>query len=55
MEELMKRMQQPSQICRMQNFLPMEGYLYCQEKCEFTAGFTLKLVLVKNELWPDSS
>ncbi|KAG7223308.1 hypothetical protein INR49_015664 [Caranx melampygus] len=32
MEELMKRMKQPSQICRMHNFLPMEGYLYCQEK-----------------------
>ncbi|XP_071316394.1 oligophrenin-1 [Trachinotus anak] len=32
MEELMKRMKHPSQICKMQNFLPMEGYLYCQEK-----------------------
>ncbi|XP_040006759.1 oligophrenin-1-like [Xiphias gladius] len=32
MEELMKRMKHPSQICKMHNFLPMEGYLYCQEK-----------------------
>ncbi|XP_019941580.1 oligophrenin-1 [Paralichthys olivaceus] len=32
MEELMKRMKQPSQICKMHNFLPMEGYLQCQEK-----------------------
>ncbi|XP_070699802.1 oligophrenin-1 isoform X2 [Pempheris klunzingeri] len=28
MEELMKRMKHPSQICKM----PMEGYLHCQEK-----------------------
>ncbi|XP_076024658.1 oligophrenin-1 isoform X2 [Genypterus blacodes] len=32
MEELMKRMKHPSQICKMQSFLPVEGYLYCQEK-----------------------
>ncbi|XP_059207893.1 oligophrenin-1-like isoform X2 [Centropristis striata] len=32
MEELMKRMRHPSQICKMHSFLPMEGYLYCQEK-----------------------
>ncbi|XP_018547303.1 oligophrenin-1 [Lates calcarifer] len=32
MEELMKRMKHPSQICKMHNFIPMEGYLYCQEK-----------------------
>lgn len=32
MEELMKRMKQPSQICKMHSSLPMEGYLYCQEK-----------------------
>ncbi|XP_037604696.1 oligophrenin-1-like [Sebastes umbrosus] len=32
MEELMKRMKHPSQICKMHSFLPMEGYLYCQEK-----------------------
>uniref|UniRef100_A0A8D3BSR8 Oligophrenin-1 n=1 Tax=Scophthalmus maximus TaxID=52904 RepID=A0A8D3BSR8_SCOMX len=32
MEELMKRMKQPSQISKMHNLLPMEGYLYCQEK-----------------------
>ncbi|XP_023197973.1 oligophrenin-1 [Xiphophorus maculatus] len=32
LEELMKRMKHPSQISKMQNFLPMEGYLYCQEK-----------------------
>ncbi|CAB1421964.1 unnamed protein product [Pleuronectes platessa] len=32
MEELMKRMKQPSQICKMHNFLPVEGYLQCQEK-----------------------
>lgn len=33
MEELMKRMKNPSQICKMQSSIPMEGYLYCQEKC----------------------
>ncbi|KAM9846580.1 oligophrenin-1 [Aulostomus maculatus] len=32
MEDLMKRMKHPSQICKMHSFLPMEGYLYCQEK-----------------------
>uniref|UniRef100_A0A8C3AH86 Oligophrenin 1 n=1 Tax=Cyclopterus lumpus TaxID=8103 RepID=A0A8C3AH86_CYCLU len=32
MEELMKRMKHPSQIYKMHSFLPMEGYLYCQEK-----------------------
>uniref|UniRef100_H3BXW5 Oligophrenin 1 n=1 Tax=Tetraodon nigroviridis TaxID=99883 RepID=H3BXW5_TETNG len=32
MEELMKRMKNPSQICKMQSSIPMEGYLYCQEK-----------------------
>ncbi|XP_041808016.1 oligophrenin-1-like isoform X2 [Chelmon rostratus] len=32
MEELMKRMKHPSQICKMHSSLPMEGYLYCQEK-----------------------
>ncbi|KAF7664191.1 hypothetical protein LDENG_00185360 [Lucifuga dentata] len=32
MEELMKRMKHPSQICKMHSFLPMQGYLYCQEK-----------------------
>ncbi|XP_026227092.1 oligophrenin-1 isoform X3 [Anabas testudineus] len=32
MEELMKRMKHPSQICKMHSFLPMEGYLLCQEK-----------------------
>lgn len=32
MEELMKRMKHPSQIGKMHSFLPMEGYLYCQEK-----------------------
>ncbi|XP_020485869.1 oligophrenin-1 [Labrus bergylta] len=31
MEELMKRMKHPSQICKMHS-QPMEGYLYCQEK-----------------------
>lgn len=36
MEELMKRMKKPSQISKMQSSLPMEGYLYCQEKCERT-------------------
>ncbi|XP_074528186.1 oligophrenin-1 [Halichoeres trimaculatus] len=30
MEELMKRMKHPSQICKMH--MPMEGYLNCQEK-----------------------
>ncbi|TMS14341.1 Oligophrenin-1 [Larimichthys crocea] len=32
MVELMKRMKHPSQIYKMHSFLPMEGYLYCQEK-----------------------
>uniref|UniRef100_A0A146WXG7 Oligophrenin-1 n=1 Tax=Fundulus heteroclitus TaxID=8078 RepID=A0A146WXG7_FUNHE len=32
LEELMKRMKHPAQISKMHNFLPMEGYLYCQEK-----------------------
>ncbi|XP_037543429.1 oligophrenin-1 [Nematolebias whitei] len=32
LEELMKRMKNPFQISKMQKFLPMEGYLYCQEK-----------------------
>ncbi|XP_023266528.1 oligophrenin-1 isoform X3 [Seriola lalandi dorsalis] len=32
MEELMKRMKHPSQISKMHNILPTEGYLYCQEK-----------------------
>lgn len=36
MEELMKRMKNPSQICKMQSSIPMEGYLYCQEKCAWT-------------------
>uniref|UniRef100_A0A8C5E918 Rho-GAP domain-containing protein n=1 Tax=Gouania willdenowi TaxID=441366 RepID=A0A8C5E918_GOUWI len=31
-EELMNRMKHRSQIEKMQSFLPMEGYLYCQEK-----------------------
>lgn len=38
MEELMKRMKNPSQICKMQSSIPMEGYLYCQEKCACTGG-----------------
>ncbi|XP_024921731.1 oligophrenin-1 [Cynoglossus semilaevis] len=32
MEDLMKRVKHPSQICKMHSFQPMEGYLYCQEK-----------------------
>ncbi|KAM3869272.1 oligophrenin-1 [Diretmus argenteus] len=32
MEELMKRMKHPSQICKMHSVRTMEGYLYCQEK-----------------------
>ncbi|XP_028277656.1 oligophrenin-1 isoform X2 [Parambassis ranga] len=32
LEELMKRMKHPSQIHKMHKFLPMEGFLYCQEK-----------------------
>lgn len=36
LEELMKRMTNPSQICKMHSLLPMEGYLYCQEKCKLT-------------------
>lgn len=39
MEELMKRMKNPLQICKMQSSTPMEGYLYCQEKCACTGGF----------------
>ncbi|XP_054610120.1 oligophrenin-1-like [Dunckerocampus dactyliophorus] len=32
MEDLMKRMKHSSQSCKMPSWLPMEGYLYCQEK-----------------------
>ncbi|XP_033954777.1 oligophrenin-1 isoform X1 [Pseudochaenichthys georgianus] len=32
MEELMKRMKRPTQIRKMHSSLPIEGYLYCQEK-----------------------
>ncbi|KAL3042270.1 hypothetical protein OYC64_020253 [Pagothenia borchgrevinki] len=32
MEDLMKRMKHPSQIRKMHSSLPIEGYLYCQEK-----------------------
>uniref|UniRef100_A0A8C6T1L1 Oligophrenin 1 n=1 Tax=Neogobius melanostomus TaxID=47308 RepID=A0A8C6T1L1_9GOBI len=32
LEELMKRMTNPSKIIQMHSLLPMEGYLYCQEK-----------------------
>ncbi|KAM4620037.1 oligophrenin-1 [Polymixia lowei] len=32
MEELMKRMKHPSQICKMHGPITMEGYLFCQEK-----------------------
>ncbi|XP_057676835.1 oligophrenin-1-like isoform X1 [Corythoichthys intestinalis] len=32
MEDLMKRMKQSSQICKRPSWLPMAGYLYCQEK-----------------------
>lgn len=38
MEELMKRMKDPSSISKMQ--MPMEGYLYCQEKCEYSFVWT---------------
>ncbi|XP_047463139.1 oligophrenin-1-like isoform X2 [Mugil cephalus] len=32
LEDLMKKMKHPSQIHKMHSYLPMEGYLYCQEK-----------------------
>ncbi|XP_061608185.1 oligophrenin-1-like isoform X2 [Phyllopteryx taeniolatus] len=32
MEDLMKRMKRSSQICKRPSWLPMAGYLYCQEK-----------------------
>ncbi|XP_053703559.1 oligophrenin-1-like isoform X2 [Synchiropus splendidus] len=32
MEDLMKRMKHPSQISKIQTLMPMEGYLFCQEK-----------------------
>ncbi|XP_061753014.1 oligophrenin-1-like [Nerophis ophidion] len=32
MEDLMKRMKHSSQICKIPSWLPVEGYLYCQEK-----------------------
>ncbi|XP_077403746.1 oligophrenin-1 [Vanacampus margaritifer] len=32
MEDLMKRMKHSSQICKRPSWLPMAGYLYCQEK-----------------------
>lgn len=41
----MKRMKHPSQICKMQSFLPMEGYLYCQEKCKCTRCLHRSLIL----------
>jgi len=46
LEELMKRMKRPSQISKMHNFMPMEGYLYCQEKCKcdvYACAFVLDL------------
>lgn len=45
MEELMKRMKNPSQICKMQSSMPMEGYLYCQEKCKWTRCWHRSLML----------
>ncbi|XP_023818174.1 oligophrenin-1 [Oryzias latipes] len=32
LEDLMKRVKHPSYISKMQNFFPMEGFLFCQEK-----------------------
>ncbi|KAK7922680.1 hypothetical protein WMY93_009582 [Mugilogobius chulae] len=32
LEELMKRMTNPTKVIQMHSLLPMEGYLYCQEK-----------------------
>ncbi|XP_033834401.2 oligophrenin-1-like [Periophthalmus magnuspinnatus] len=32
LEELMKRMTSPTKVIQMHSLLPMEGYLYCQEK-----------------------
>lgn len=47
MEELMKRMKHPSQICKMHSSLPMEGYLYCQEKCKWTRCLHRSLMLAQ--------
>lgn len=47
MEELMKRMKHPSQICKMQSVLPVEGYLHCQEKCKCTRWLYRSLILFK--------
>lgn len=43
----MKRMKHPSQIYRMHSFLPMEGYLYCQEKCT-CAGCLLGSIILRS-------
>lgn len=43
----MKRMKHPSQICKMHSFLPMEGYLYCQEKCKCARCLYRSLILVQ--------
>lgn len=54
MEELMKRMKHPSHICKMQSFLPMEGYLSCQEKCKCTRCLYRSLILSKLLFWTPS-
>lgn len=51
MEELMKRMKHPSQICKMHSFLPMEGYLYCQEKCKCIRCLYRGLIFVQGLAW----
>ncbi|XP_061595944.1 oligophrenin-1-like isoform X2 [Cololabis saira] len=62
LEELMKRMKHPSQISKMHNFMPMQGYLLCQEKwalgvswvkyyCEYRKDGRL-LVMVPSEQKP---
>lgn len=54
MEELMKRMKNPSQICKMQSSILMEGYLYCQEKCACTGDLDrfLKCNTSSDRLFP---
>lgn len=47
MEELKKRMMNPSQICKMQSQLPVAGYLFCQEKCKWAKNNNNKYKFVE--------
>lgn len=47
MEDLMKRMTHSSQICKRPSWLPMAGYLYCQEKCKWSRCLHRSEILVQ--------